>query len=72
MMRVRFLPEIFEKFKNFYYNIFMKDMKEKEIIKEFEYEEPQEYQPVIGDSYNFEPIGFYYKNETENWGDFEG
>lgn len=46
--------------------------KEKEIIKEFEYEEPQEYQSVISDSYNFEPTGFYYKNETENWGNFEG
>lgn len=50
----------------------MKDMKEKEIIKEFEHEEQREYQIVIDDTYNFEPNGVYYEETVENWGDFEG
>lgn len=45
---------------------------EKSVIKEFEYEEIQEYKLALDDTYSFEPNEIYYKETTENWGDFEG
>lgn len=50
----------------------MKNTREEDFITEFEYEETQEYEPALDDTYNFEPNEIYFKRTTENWGEFQG